>query len=185
MSADRTSPVREILVASDFSETSEEAVRVAHAYARALDGRLHVFHVTWPEEQGLTVLFARLIEALGTSVPVVVASHGGDAAEEIVRYAQQHAIDLIVLGTHGRTGFTRALLGSVAERVVRTAPCPVLTVPPGAPAPERTEPVPPPAAQRCVVCAKESRDLICESCRIRVRGEILYAKQREERPGRV
>lgn len=185
MSSERTSPAREILVATDFSPTSDAAVAVAHAYARALGGRLHVFHVTWPEARGLTDLFARLVAELGPSVPVVVASHGGDAAEEILRYAQQHAIDLIVLGTHGRSGVTRALLGSVAERVARTASCPVLTVPVGA-APSTTRPEPiPPAAHRCVVCAKESRDLICEPCRVRIRGEALHAKQREDRAGRA
>jgi nucleotide-binding universal stress UspA family protein len=49
-------------------------------------------------------------------------------AEEIVRYAQAHSIDLIVMGTHGRSAVAHLLMGSVAERVVRTAPCPVLTV---------------------------------------------------------
>jgi nucleotide-binding universal stress UspA family protein len=185
MSSDRTSPAHEILVATDFSQTSDAAVAVAHAYARALGGRLYVFHITWPGELGLTDLFARLVKELGPSVPVVVASHGGDAAEEILRYARQHAIDLIVLGTHGRTGVTRALLGSVAERVIRTAPCPVLTVPPGAAPLAPTEAAPPIAAHRCVVCSKESPDLICEPCRIRIRGEALHAKQQAERPGRA
>jgi len=185
MSRVHTSPAREILVATDFSETSEAAVAVAHAYAHAFGSRLRVLHVPWPEEQGLTALFARLVQDLGTSVPVVVASHAGDAAEEIVRYARQHQVDLIVLGTHGRTGVTRVLLGSVAERVVRTAPCPVLTVPAGATAPPApAETVLSLARPRCVVCARESRDLICEPCRIRIRGEVLHAKQREERPGR-
>ena len=49
-------------------------------------------------------------------------------AEEIVKYAKAHAIDLIVMGTHGRGALAQLLVGSVAERVVRTAPCPVLTV---------------------------------------------------------
>jgi nucleotide-binding universal stress UspA family protein len=56
----------------------------------------------------------------------VVTSAG--AAETIVQYASDHAIDLIVMGTHGRRGVDHLLMGSVAERVVRTAPCPVLTV---------------------------------------------------------
>ena len=130
MSRETGSPVREILVATDFSPASDAAVGLAHAYARVFGARLHVFHVTWPEEHGLTELFARLVEELGRTVPVVVASHPGDAAEEIVRYATLREVDLIVLGTHERTGVRRALLGSVAERVARTAPCPVLTVPP-------------------------------------------------------
>jgi len=184
MNADVTRPVREIMVATDFSEVSDAAIRVAHAYATTFGARLHVFHVIWPEEYGLTELFARLVEELGTTVPVVTALHRGDAAEEIVRYAKLRDIGLIVLGTHGRTGVTRALLGSVAERVARTAPCPVLTVPPGGAPPMEEARVLPPSVQRCVVCSKVSRDLICEPCRARIRGEALYAKRREERAGR-
>ena len=99
--------IRQILVATDFSDISETAVRVAHAYAKAFGARLHVFHVTWPDELGMTALFAALVAELGTVVPVLVASQRGDAAEEIVRYAKGHGIQLIVLGTHGRTGVSR------------------------------------------------------------------------------
>jgi nucleotide-binding universal stress UspA family protein len=60
------------------------------------------------------------------ATPVLATSD--NAAEEIVRYAKAHAIDLIVMGTHGRGAVAQLLMGSVAERVVRTAPCPVLTV---------------------------------------------------------
>ena len=56
------------------------------------------------------------------------ATRIGLPAEEIVQYADEHAIDLIVMGTHGREGVMRVVLGSVAESVVRRAPCPVLTV---------------------------------------------------------
>jgi nucleotide-binding universal stress UspA family protein len=63
----------------------------------------------------------------------------GPVASTIVAFAQSHAIDLIVMGTHGRSGIAHLLLGSVAERVVRTAPCPVLTV--------RHQPVPSPVAE--------------------------------------
>ena len=184
MSGDVTRPVREIMVATDFSDASDAAVRVAHAYARALGARLHVFHVTWPEEYDLTQLFAHLVAELGTTVPLVTASNGGDAADEIVRYAKLREIDLLVLGTHGRTGVTRALLGSVAERVARTASCPVLTVPPGGATPTEEARAVPLSARRCIVCSRASPDLICEPCRARIRGEALYAKQREERAGR-
>ena len=91
-------------------------------------------------------------------MPVVIASHRGDPAEEIVRYAKAHGIHLIVLGTHGRTGVSRVLMGSVAERVIRTAPCPVLTVPPADVGREDTR-VLPPAVYRCVSCNTMSRDL--------------------------
>lgn len=165
--------VREILVATDFSDSSEAAVRIAHRYARAFGARLHVFHVSWPDEIGLTKLFAHLVAELGTTVPVVVASHRGDAAEEIVRYARTHAIQLIVLGTHGRTGVSRIVMGSVAERVIRTAPCPVLTVP-GTAAVEGDVRVLPPTVYRCVSCNTPSRDLLCEPCRARLRGQATY-----------
>jgi nucleotide-binding universal stress UspA family protein len=156
--------VREIVVATDFSKAAEAAVRVAHGYAMAFGARLHVVHVTWPDERDLTVLFARLRAELGSAVPVVTAGLRGDEAEEIVKYAELHAGDLIVLGTHGRTGFSRALLGSIAERVVRMAPCPVLTVPPDL----SVRPgalVLPPSTHQCVVCGTMTRDLVCVPCR--------------------
>ena len=111
----------------------------------------------------------------------------GRAGPEIVRYAREQRIDLIVLGTHGRTGLTRALLGSVAEYVVRLAPCLVLTVPAGlfdeAPAAVAAEATAP-ASRPCLVCSRASDDLICETCRNRIRAEALHDKQEAERPGR-
>jgi len=107
-------------------------------------------------------------------------------ATQIVNYARRHGTGLIVLGTHGRTGVSRALLGSVAEAVMRRAPCRVLTVPPGAtgaPAPTAIEDVE--ETTSCVVCGQTSRgDLICEGCRARIRGEALEHKRAEERGGR-
>ena len=169
--------IREILVATDFSEIAETAVRVAHTYAKAFGARLHVFHVTWPDELGLTKLFAALVAQLGTDVPVLVASQRGDAAEEIVRYAKGHGIHLIVLGTHGRTGVSRMVMGSVAERVIRTAPCPVLTVPPGGVG-EADARMLPPTVYHCVSCNTMSRDLLCEPCRARLRGQALEGLSR-------
>jgi nucleotide-binding universal stress UspA family protein len=176
-----TDSVREILVATDFSEAADTAVRVAHDFARAFGARLHVFHVSWPDEHGLTQLFADLVTQLGSSVSVVVASQRGDAAEEIVRYAKGHNVGLIVLGTHGRTGVSRVLMGSVAERVIRTAPCPVLTVPPAFVGAQEA-PVLPPASHRCVSCNTVSPDLLCEPCRARLRGQAVYAEREGERP---
>ncbi len=175
-----TGDVREILVATDFSEISDAAVRIAHAYARAFGARLHVFHVWWPDELGLTELFAFLVAQLGTAVPVVIASHRGDAAEEIVRYAKAQGVHLIVLGTHGRTGVSRILMGSVAERVIRTAPCPVLTVPSAGVGGDDAR-VLPPAVSRCVACNTTSRDLLCEPCRALLRGRAVYGGRGSER----
>lgn len=79
-----------------------------------------------PDEAALTRLGDLIPEAFREAWDVEVTA--GHPAETIVRVAQERSADLIVMGTHGRTGLQRALLGSVAEKVVRLAPCPVLTV---------------------------------------------------------
>ena len=86
------------------SYTHESQVAVEKAMTRVLDSQ-------WPAER-------RVVRAIVEGSPKV----------EIIQYARQHGIDLIVLATHGRTGLPHVLMGSVAEAVVRTAPCPVLTV---------------------------------------------------------
>lgn len=184
------SPVREVLFATDFSPSSEVAGTVASSFARALGARLHVLHVVQPPRVAKEVPgMAALATRLGKSFPVVTAVVSGEPAREIVGYAAREGIDLVVVGTHGRTGVTRVLLGSVAEKVSRTAGCPVLTVPPrvrrAAEARARaevigTEEVGP---GRCLVCAGSSQDLICEACRARIRGEALDRKLDELRAG--
>lgn len=183
--------VREILIATDFSNEAEGALRVAVDYARRFGARLHLFHVFFPDEMDVTRLLADAAALAGPDVSVTIASAGGDPAEEILRYATLHAIDLVVVGTHGRSGVSRLLLGSVADRVLRGAACPVLAVPPRAVAHEGEPPaageaeLEAPAPHRCLVCATPSPDLICEHCRARIRGEALYHKLREERAGRT
>lgn len=178
--------VREILVATDFSDLADEAVRIGREYAQRFDARVHLFHTLWSGEYDVTRLFAHTRERFGGAVPVVLASTAGDPAEEIVRYADAHDIDLIVLGTHGRTGLSRALLGSVAERVIRTASCPVLAVP-GRHERQEVAPAPTPrdSLSRCLVCAQPSRDLVCEPCRGKIRGEVLERRHREQHGGLV
>jgi nucleotide-binding universal stress UspA family protein len=181
---------RNILFATDFSQPSRLAGRTAAEIARHFGARLHVLHVVPPVTDpapGVSALRAAGTE-LETGLSVVTASATGRAASEIVRYARRNAVDLIVLGTHGRTGFSRAVLGSVAEAVTRRAGCPVLTVPavlagtppaPGVEAPEVEE------TNSCVVCGAAAQgDLICEPCRARIRGEALGRKRSEERAGR-
>jgi hypothetical protein len=95
---------------------------------------------------------------------------------------------MIVVGAHGRTGLSRVLLGSVAEAVMRRAPCPVLVVPAGRSL-ERTNAPGPDVdgdlqAQRCVVCANPAAEQICEPCRARIRREALERKLEDERAGR-
>ena len=178
--------VREILAATDFSEQGEAAIRTALAYGAALRARVHLLHVSWPLERNVTGLLQRYGDMAEPGVTVVTATAAGDPAREIVKYATRHRVDLIVLGTHGRSGVSRVLLGSVSERVARTAPCPVLTVPPPEQVPrpaEAEEPEPTPSS--CIVCAGPSIDLVCVGCRSRIRGEAVTRKQREERPGRT
>jgi nucleotide-binding universal stress UspA family protein len=146
---------RHILCPIDFSETSIRALTYATAVATWYEAQLEVLHVvpafagdvtTPPSSAGspplslpavspneITDEIRRAMIATGVSSvnarPVV---QEGRAHEAIVSRAQEQPADLLVLGTHGRSGFTRLLLGSVTEKVLRTAPCPVLTVPPGA-----------------------------------------------------
>lgn len=176
----------DVVFATDFSECSETAARVARDWAQRLGARLHVLHVVWPASDPTPQSsLAKAAEGLGNGVVVVTAVESGLPAARIVDYAARQGAQLIVLGTHGRTGVSRALIGSVAERVVRMAPCPVLTVPSGwhgmPGRPERPE-LPP---QHCLVCARSSHDLICEPCRARIRGEAIERKQQEGRAGRA
>jgi nucleotide-binding universal stress UspA family protein len=186
MTSSTPEPAPRILVATDFSDEAEAAVRVAIDYARRLGAHLDILHVYSAGELDVTTLLADAAAQASPDVPVTVAGTGGDPAEEILRHAASHPIDLIVVGTHGRTGFSRLLLGSVAERVLRGARCPVLAVPARLEPPvveAELEPAAP--ARRCLVCATPSADLICAACRARIRGEALGRKQREERAGRV
>ena len=134
--------LKQVLVAVDFDEMSNVALNYARSLARTFGARLHVLHVMENPflramandpraiEAGIT---RRLLDTLTDedrsvlhAVPVLRTSDA--PAEEIVKYAQSELIDLIVLGTHGRPGVAHFIMGSGAEKVVRTAPCPVLTL---------------------------------------------------------
>jgi len=137
--------LQRILVPHDFSETSEAAVRYAVALARNFGARIHLLHVGDQARLDLETEFPLGLEgAVEDAVrerllkivtpgeqaelhPEFVVRAGVPAAE-IVRYATNYDIDLIVMGTHGRGPVSHMVMGSVAEKVVRTAPCPVLTV---------------------------------------------------------
>jgi nucleotide-binding universal stress UspA family protein len=133
--------IRTILHPTDFSETAGHAFRLACALARDHGSRLIVLHVAVPPMvlygEGLMALppppdlnaireKLRQWEAPGIRLEPAVVE--GDPAAEIQRLAAETPCDLIVLGTHGRKGLLRLLMGSVAEQVVRHAACPVLTV---------------------------------------------------------
>lgn len=143
--------IKNVLVATDFSEPSETAVGYARAMCRAFGATLHVLHVFEPlwitsaDIVGGGVSLATMIQGLEDTArkqletavteedrrelkatAVFVSSES--PAREIAKYAADHRVDLVVIGTHGRSGLSRLLIGSVAEKVVRMAPCPVLTV---------------------------------------------------------
>jgi nucleotide-binding universal stress UspA family protein len=137
--------LKKILVPHDFSETSEAAVRYALALAHNFGARLYLLHVSDKARFEMATEFPlgldgtledavreRLVKILTPREQVafkpVFDFRSGSPAAEISRYAKECDIDLIVMGTHGRGLVAHAVLGSVAEKVVRTAPCPVLTV---------------------------------------------------------
>ena len=138
--------IKNILVATDFSEPAEVATDYGQDLARSYGATLHVMHV-------IEDMLAMYAPELGFALPAIeqnieaavqrdldeISSRGGDSFRTVVsrapnvsraitEYAAANAIDLIIVGTHGRGAVSRFLMGSVAERVVRTAPCPVLTV---------------------------------------------------------
>jgi universal stress protein A len=181
--------MKEILLPTDFSTVSEAAVKVATALARETGARLHLVHVVPPATDPSlgSEQLTRLGRLFGNGVVVEIALLSGRAAREITKYARDKSIDLIVISTHGRTGVSRALLGSVAEAVVRLSSCFVLTVPVtlGVAGPGEMATVGGAAfASGCIVCAAESTDLVCETCRTRIRAEALERKVEAERPGR-
>jgi nucleotide-binding universal stress UspA family protein len=120
----------QILFATDYSDASREAARMAAELARHFNARLHLVHVVPPvTDPGPAGAMPTAVAELGPGLNVLTAVVHGHPGKEIVAYASRNAIDLIVIGTHGRTGIARELLGSVAAMVVRRAACPVLTVP--------------------------------------------------------
>lgn len=177
--------IRRILFPTDFSEASRRAGETALALARHFGARLVVLHVIPPvtDPDPRRAALRSLAAELAADVPVEAETVAGVPARQIAAYASRHHVDVIVMGTHGRTGVSHALLGSVAEAVLRRAPCPVLTVPALLTEREPLTATPEVTVSRCIVCASPSSDLICESCRARIRGEALERKQREERTG--
>lgn len=129
-----TAAVRRILVPVDLSSCSKAAFEFARGLAGALGAKIDVLYVAdRSDEPALTSARGELREFLassGVSESAEVAQRVdfGDARERIVTIADREGFDLIVLGTHGRTGRPRSLAGSVAESVVRTATRPVVTV---------------------------------------------------------
>jgi len=140
--------IRTILHPTDFSPCSAHAFQLACSLARDHGARLIVLHVlerpilvytqvlmapppppsSAEERQALLDRLERIEPPPGFAIPVDHLLEMGDPATAIVQIAQERQCDLIVIGTHGRTGVRRVLMGSVAEKVLREASCPVLTV---------------------------------------------------------
>jgi nucleotide-binding universal stress UspA family protein len=135
-----------ILHPTDFSKNSRVALDWALTWAQQFGARLIVLHVV-PEFAAVYQLAPEEVERLSTHMQQIAEAEVrrlwqerggavdyelvvtiGAPAQEIVRVATERQVDLVVIGTHGRTGLAHALLGSVADQVVRLAPCPVLTV---------------------------------------------------------
>lgn len=140
-------PFKKILAPTDFSEPSYHALDMAVELAQHFDAELHLLHAVPPlhvvpvpvnveiplyesemreaaERSMQELLEQRIPKALTVFTSVV----WGDPADEIINYQKENGIDLIVIATHGRSGWKRWVFGSVTEKVVRTPTCPVLTI---------------------------------------------------------
>ena len=143
--------MQNILVATDFSDAARHGLAKAAELAREVGAKITLCHVLDPSpfaalaarqgaaeelhheqdiETAIHGALAKLVDELfeGIDDPKTALIMSPNAAQGICHYAEKEDVELIVLSTHGRTGLAHLLIGSVAERVVRHAPCPVLTV---------------------------------------------------------
>lgn len=143
--------INKILIPTDFAENAEHALTYAIGLAKATGAKIHLLHVpvlptyllmdlsyspgpevvTRIHEEAAESLAERAQTVRAADVECVDSVRSGMVHEVIRDYARSEGIDLIVLGTHGRTGVSKLLYGSVTERVVKTAHTPILVVPPG------------------------------------------------------
>jgi len=145
--------LKRILVPTDFSETADLALHYGHSLSRQYDAQLHLLHVI-PDPTTAMGIYEQIADAIppdwqetmqrqsdqqlleisnkecGPGNKIIRSTTQGDTFNEIYRYAKDNSIDLIVLGTHGRTRSVHHLIGGLADKIFRKAPCPVLTVPP-------------------------------------------------------
>jgi nucleotide-binding universal stress UspA family protein len=145
-----TFPFRNILVPMDLDETTAVVLKLAEDLARDHGGKVYLLHVVEPSEHvllqrkyhpwesgGGDIAAARKTATAALEVtarqrlgatPWEVLTRVGEPAETVLRVQKELAADLVVMGTHGSHGLSQLVLGSVAQRVVRNSPCPVLTV---------------------------------------------------------
>lgn len=146
--------VSRVMAPTDFSDHSRRVIEFAAAEAKLRNAELHLFHCVMnqlvghpidgsaiPVSQDLIEEAERCLEEFPTKIETAEASPGADLKivrtvahgtpeEKVVEYARNQQIDLMVLGTHARSGVERFLMGSTAEVILRHTPCPVLIVPP-------------------------------------------------------
>ncbi len=144
--------LKRILVPTDGSETSKRAMKYAVELAASFNASITLLMVvddqhldfmgpaSYPENLNAIVEKRIMDQARATLTDIIPEDSDSSSVEtvilrgypvtEIIEYAKTNEIDMIIMGTHGRTGVTHVVIGSIAEKVVRTAPCPVLTVKP-------------------------------------------------------
>jgi len=138
--------LKRILVPMDFSKHSLVALKYAVAFGQKFGAQIHLLHVLqdlalfFPDAVTVVPPIEQLTETVQVSLERVLREHHlenqgiqlamrtGSPFHEIAQYAKDENVDLIIMGTHGRGSLMHLLMGSVAEKVVRKAPCPVLTV---------------------------------------------------------
>jgi nucleotide-binding universal stress UspA family protein len=210
--------IKRILVPTDFSDCSQAAVEYAVFLAKDFQAQIFLLHVMEPPVYGIdfslinpgvlpgmkTQLLKMVQEIVDRMREEEIEAVGdfvtGVPATEIIRAAKKQVADLIIMGTHGRTGFAHAMLGSTAERVIQRAHCPVLTIKAfkqAAKPKEETKAVGAGASPAggetvgdkdttfCHLCGKPSQDIVCEPCKVRVQEEAFDRKQKAEKEGRV
>jgi nucleotide-binding universal stress UspA family protein len=210
--------VEKIILPFDFSECSRQALNYAISFAKQFNAKILLLHVMAlspyvPEiaisiESDQVGLKKKLDEKVRGEVLKIqeqgIETEGfciiGEPHTEIIEFAVKEHADMIIMGTHGRTGLTHILLGSTAERVIERAPCPVLTLKLGNIAgPKFTtkmavlaqpEPVRIPqqalkSLGTCHVCSEPAEDIICDSCKAHIQAEAFEQKTKIEKAGKV
>jgi nucleotide-binding universal stress UspA family protein len=139
--------VKKVLVPVDFSENSKKILEAAGYFSGVCQAQLHVVFVVQSfddysgffvphmpvakfEEEMVQAAEQKMEKFLADQKDIQAKVLVGDVAEEIIRHAEDSGMDMIIMGTHGYKGLEKVMFGSVAEKVVRSSPCPVLTINP-------------------------------------------------------
>ena len=133
--------LKKILAPTDFSGLSVRGVRYACQLAKDVGAEVTIFNVVFVDESGvnkgemeehkqrLEEFVAKNVAVVGANLRIRKVIDSGQAYQAIVERAESEQIDLIVMSSHGRSGLSRMMIGSVTDKVLRMAPCPVLVVP--------------------------------------------------------